>query len=806
MTDTQPRTSSPTANPQLKRRLKRAFCRSALCAAVLAGISGPAWAQDAERLQQPLVLSIPAQSLARSITDLAQQAQLVVLLQPGQFQQQAAQPLQGQLTLAEALDLLLADSGYGYSIEAGNQLVLKPLGPVAQAEQMAKLEVVGNWLDKVGEQTLHEFPGARHRLSQQDFEQAGAFSLTEAFRKIPGMQVRVPAESYGANHALSVGVRGLKSRFSEKSTILLDGMPLSFAPYGQPQLSIAPISLGNLAAIDVVKGGSSVRYGPQNVGGIINFVTPDIPEQAEGRITVRGEGATGDAEGNLRGQVNAFYGGKVTEDSGLALLYSGSHGGNYREHSDEDIDDLMVKGETWLSDNQQLDGHLRYFKAKTEIPGGLNEQQFAEDPYQSRYNFNHFEGDRKEARLRYTNYLSDSQELQIQGFYATTYRLYGLQFNPDSRQRYDEWGREYDVYGIEPRYSQLVELDNSSHEFSVGYRYVKEDAKLNRTRWNNFAVGSDPVTVDGVLRTLDDAGTTAHALYLDDRIQFGDWTLTPGARLEKVEVFRHSLVKKNQPNDFRNEQDYTEFLPSVSLGYRLSPTTQLFANYNTSFGTLQHLQLSDSTENELEPEIARTVELGGRYRNGGLSADLTLFNINFTNKLQWDDSLGHHVNRGRTRHYGVEMGAAYDFAGGLNLHGNLAYTHAEFREGDLAGKELPYYSNWVGNLGAEYRYGDWTYNLEGYAQSKQYSDNENTDPLTVVNNTYFRGHMPGYMIWNLRASYRLAGLADDASIAFGLKNLFDQDYYTLTGPDQPYGAGIDVGAPRTAYVELSMGF
>ncbi|MBU5873054.1 hypothetical protein JVW08_20300, partial [Vibrio cholerae O1] len=39
-----------------------------------------------------------------------------------------------------------------------------------------------------------------------------------------------------------------------------------FAPYGQPQLSLAPVSIGNMDAVDVVRGGGAVRYGPQNVG------------------------------------------------------------------------------------------------------------------------------------------------------------------------------------------------------------------------------------------------------------------------------------------------------------------------------------------------------------------------------------------------------------------------------------------------------------------------------------------------------------------------------------------------------------
>ena len=46
------------------------------------------------------------------------------------------------------------------------------------------------------------------------------------------------------------------------------------------QLSFAPTSLSNIDSIDVVRGGGAVRYGPQNVGGIINFSTRAIPTDA----------------------------------------------------------------------------------------------------------------------------------------------------------------------------------------------------------------------------------------------------------------------------------------------------------------------------------------------------------------------------------------------------------------------------------------------------------------------------------------------------------------------------------------------
>ncbi|MBF9127369.1 TonB-dependent receptor plug domain-containing protein, partial [Escherichia coli] len=93
--------------------------------------------------------------------------------------------------------------------------------------------------------------------------------------------------------------------------------------YGQPQLSMAPISSGNLDSIDVVRGAGSVRYGPQNVGGVINFVTRAIPEKATGELSTTMETSR---HGGWKHIESAFLGGTADNGLGAALLYSGVNG------------------------------------------------------------------------------------------------------------------------------------------------------------------------------------------------------------------------------------------------------------------------------------------------------------------------------------------------------------------------------------------------------------------------------------------------------------------------------------------------
>lgn len=138
--------------------------------------------------------------------------------------------------------------------------------------------MVGDWLAEGRQADVFEHPGARDVVRREDFVKTGTTTVREALNRVPG--VVAPENNGTGSHdmALNFGIRGLNPRLASRSTVLMDGIPVPFAPYGQPQLSLAPVSLGNMDAIDVVRGGGAVRYGPQSVGGVVNFVTRAIPK------------------------------------------------------------------------------------------------------------------------------------------------------------------------------------------------------------------------------------------------------------------------------------------------------------------------------------------------------------------------------------------------------------------------------------------------------------------------------------------------------------------------------------------------
>lgn len=276
---------------------------------------------------------------------------------------------------------------------------------------------------------------------------------------MPGVQVQENNGTGGSDVSLNIGVRGLASRLSPRSTVLLDGVPLSFAPYGQPQLSLAPVSLGNIESVDVVRGAGSVRFGPQNVGGIINFTTRSIPQEFAGNVSLTTEYASGTDQ--VKYSPNLFVGGTLDNGLGLALLYSGTKGDGYREANNKtDIDDVMLKTAYQITDADAIALNLHHYEGYGEMPEGLTAEKYAQNPYQSNKSGNYFSGRRSDVSFRYTHQ-DEKNNFELLTYYIDSFRTSDLETDVSATtSRMDTSPRDYKVFAIEPRWSRAYQLGN----------------------------------------------------------------------------------------------------------------------------------------------------------------------------------------------------------------------------------------------------------------------------------------------------------------------------------------------------------
>ena len=707
--------------------------------------------------------------------------------------------LDGQYEVRQGLDALLRGSGLQARQEADNAFSLQPIAaPAAGAPvELGASTVVGDWLAEAQQDNVFEHPGARDVIRREAFERSGASSAREVLNRIPG--VNAPENNGTGSHdlALNFGIRGLNPRLASRSTVLMDGIPVPFAPYGQPQLSLAPLSLGNMDAVDVVRGGGAVRYGPQNVGGIVNFVTRAIPEQATFKAAMQNQISPSSSHDGFKNSANLLVGG--TNDNGLggALLYSGTRGGDWREHSDTQIDDLILKGKLQLDEANSLHAMAQYYEGEAQMPGGLNVADYDADPYQSTRLQDKFWGRRTMFNFGY-DYKEDARQFSVNSFFTKTLRSGYL----DQGSFVSLSPREYWVRGIETRFSQGFALGESWHEVGVGYRYINEAGHELRYR---EPISANQLPTTASRNDRDTRGSTeAHALFLDDRIDIGQWTITPGIRYE--------MIDSEQNNNLTGQHyqgDYNTTLPALNVMYHLTDSWNLYANTEGSFGSVQYSQMPNRVSSgEVKPEKARTWELGTRYDDGLLQAEIGAFLINFDNQYESNQTNDSVIARGETRHQGIETSVKYALEGlnpalaGFDVYATYAFVDAKIREdGPNKGNRVPFSSRHKGTLGVAYTEGRWQLNLDSTYQSDQYADNANTSSESADGST---GRIPGYMLFSSRAAYDFGPQLSNLNVAVGVKNIFNHQYYTRSFDDN--NKGKYVGEPRTVYLQTSVAF
>lgn len=737
-------------------------------------------------------------TLEQALNQFGRESGALISFSPGLTQGLSSPGLEGQYEVGQGLDALLRGSGLQARQETDNAYSLQPLpATVGNAPvELGASTVVGDWLAEARQDNVFEHPGARDVVRREAFERSGASSAREVLNRIPG--VNAPENNGTGSHdlALNFGIRGLNPRLASRSTVLMDGIPVPFAPYGQPQLSLAPISLGNMDAVDVVRGGGAVRYGPQNVGGIVNFVTRAIPEEATFKAAMQNQISPSSSQDGLKNSANLLVGGSNANGLGGALLYSGTRGSDWREHSDTQIDDLMLKGKLQLDEANSLHAMAQYYEGEAEMPGGLSTADFDADPYQSTRLKDKFWGRRTLFNLGY-DYKQDDRQFSVNSFFTKTLRSGYL----DQGSFVSLSPREYWVRGIETRFSQGVALGDSWHELGIGYRYVNEAG--HELRYREPVNGALPTTASRNDR--DTRGSTeAHAIYLDDRIDIGRWTITPGIRYEMIDS-----EQSNKLNGQQYQGSYNTALPALNVMYHLTDNWNLYANTEGSFGSVQYSQMPNRVSSgEVKPEKARTWEVGTRYDNGDLQAEIGAFLINFDNQYESNQTNDSVIARGETRHQGIETSVRYALDGlspvlaGFDVHAGYAFVDATIREhGPNKGNQVPFSSRHKGTLGIGYTEGPWQLNLDSSFQSSQYADNANTGSESANGST---GRIPGYMLVSTRAGYDFGPQLSNLKVAVGVKNLFNREYYTRSFDDN--NKGKYVGEPRTLYVQTSVAF
>lgn len=116
---------------------------------------------------------------------------------------------------------------------------------------------------------------------------------------------------------------------------------------------------------------------------MVNVVTRAIPQDFGIEAGVEGQLSPTSSQNNPKETHNLMVG-------GTALLYSGSRGSDWREHSATRIDDLMLKGKYTPNEVYNFNSLLQYYDGEAGMPGGLSRADYDADRWQSTRPYDRF--------------------------------------------------------------------------------------------------------------------------------------------------------------------------------------------------------------------------------------------------------------------------------------------------------------------------------------------------------------------------------------------------------------------------------
>lgn len=546
-----------------------------------------------------------------------------------------------------------------------------------------------------------ELPGSGALIDSEQVQIEVATDINQLLKTVPGIYIR---EEDGHGLRPNIGIRAAGSSRSSKVTLLEDGVMIAPAPYSNPAAYYFPTTM-RMSTVEVLKGASLLRYGPQTTGGVVNLVSTAIPENQSGSVTAL-------LGANNSRDLHAHYG-STSGDLGwmVETVQRDSDGFKNIDRSDDDsgydIQDYVAKL-GWEGDKQRLLLKLQYSEeVSNETYLGLTDADFDRDSTR-RYGLSRIDqmnNDHTGYNLTYgldlTERLSATAILYHNEFNRNWFKLSGggnyieaanagdatAQAVLDGRENveglnYKHNNRAYKSSGLEVN----LAADMGAHQIEIGARTHEDEMDrfqpaeiYNQTSGQlDFQRVIEPVGGNNRLE-----GADALSFWLADNWQASDaLRLNLTLRYEDVDSFRKQfgdVARTDRSATLSNSS--SKWLPGASFTYDLSEQWQILTGVHRGFSPL-----GGGAKEFEEPEVSINYEAGLRFTRDALFVEAIGFYSDFDNKTENCSVANQCSNGAQSGSYttgealvsGLELQAGtYIAAGDFNIPLQLAYTYTQ---------------------------------------------------------------------------------------------------------------------------------
>ena len=643
----------------------------------------------------------------------------------------------------------------------------------------------------------------------------------QLFARIPGANISESANSGFPSNG--IGFRGLNPVQSVEMNVRQDGVNIVADLYGYPETYYSPPAEA-VERVDLVRGSSSLQFGPQ-FGGVIDYVLRDgTPDSA---LTVKAR-ETGGSFGMLNSYLS-LEGGK----NGWTYFAYGQyrHQNGWRPNSD--VSQVTAAGKVTYRPTEKLSLGLSYSLLRNQIhmPGGLDDADFRENA---------------RASFRSRNWLASPWNiLALDGSYdlsantrlTSTLSLMSSQRylvwrnedgGPEARDDIDPETNEFAPREVEWEYFTNVTSETRllhtysafgwTNSIATGIRLFGGD--LHRQEGGPGSTGSDfdMKLVGGPYETDMHFGNFNAAAFVENEFRISPrLTFTPGVRVE----YLHSTARGYTDTTVTPRSKNRAFaLFGAGAAYRATATTDVYANATQAYRPIEYSFLTPfASLTRIDPKLkdphGYNLDIGWRGSLGeALRFDVGVFDLVYHDRIglvSGVDSTGtpftERTNVATSTHRGVESYLSLSLStllhsapsfGALDVWNALGYTHARYTSGEFSGNTVEFAPSVVNRAGVTYGRGRGSLGVQWSYVSRQFTDANNT----VASVDADVGIVPAYNVLDLSAKWQLS---QTIGLDAGVNNLANRYYFTMRTAEYP-GPGIIPGLGRSIYLGARAGF
>lgn len=667
-----------------------------LASALLVGQSTARIATAA--VQQPQTqqfsFNLPVSPVTQSVNAIGRITGLSVVFREDNAIEVMGKAVKGRMSADRALATLLSGTGLGYRFSNENtvQIYVLPANSATSSDTMLVTATANGRLGPVNgyvasnsmgasktNTSLMKTPQSISVITRDQVETQGAQSLTQALRYSAGVaaEVRGSASRYDLPY-----IRGFGSPVDGNQ--YLDGLRmLRGGGYAIPQIETFGIE-----RIEFLKGPSSTLYGGVNPGGLINAVSKAPSRESQHSVEML-------YGSHKRMQLGLDSTGALADDNSvLYRMIALGRKSNTQVVNTKEERLFVAPSLTWLpSTDTSLTLNMSYQRdpeggyygilptvgslwpsSAGKIPRSFNDgdpkyDEFSRTQTAAGYQFEHHFNDTWTVRhnLRYLDHTTVTKSLGTSGLAADEHTITRYALGTDESLR-----------GVTSDLQLQAEFETGRlfHTVISGFDY--QDYSWRQIRDYGAAPSIDYLNpVYGVATNLtlsqitnQKQHTNQSGFYLQDQIDFNNWTWVIGGRYDKVRTRTDNYL-----NASYSIQNDSEFSGKTGLIYNFDSGIAPYISYSTSF-----LPVTGTGSNgaAFKPTTAQQREAGLKYKPAAFDALFTLawFDIIQKDVVTYANSYTTYQT-GEQRSRGLEFETKMALNDSINVTGAFTYTKAE---------------------------------------------------------------------------------------------------------------------------------